>query len=260
MDNESKNSDYANTGSNFVDDQQSLFHHLASLDRPGTSKSFSTRRVSMDHSEEPSTLRMRNNESNYSTPTKASCLTSRNQMHLKQKCISDSNLIDKILNESSLFNDPKKKSCENCEKTRSKVKLKLCYAVQQLENVQPNLDSTVDDIKEILSETLESIDQLTDDTNQSSHPSSSLDSSLSIIPLPDTAILEESNHISLTPEVSQDCENSAGNRNVNIDIEFQGTIIEVGHSNSLSPIEPPFMTTSNLQSKRFFTLDDVKSK
>lgn len=254
LDNESKNSKVVNKSS-ALNAQQS-----PERPQPGTSKSFnSTRRVntsrSENHSREQSPLWMRNNEIHSNDTT-----ISNDKIRLKLRSNSDSNLIDKIQNESSLINVPKKKSCDNCGKIRTKVKLKLCYALQQLEKVQPNTDSVIGDVKEILSETLESFDHHTSYSNQSS-PSSSLDSSLSIIPMPEIS-LDERNQGSLTPEEAvYESVNSTANRNVQIDSNaFQGTIIEVGRQTSLSPIEPVMASTNSMQAKRFFTLDDVKSK
>lgn len=185
---------------------------------------------------------------------------------------SDSNLIEKIHNESSLLNAPKTSSCENCEKTRTKVKLKLCHALQLMEKIEPNDESAIADVKEILSDTLESIDHVTSYSIQSSPSSSSLDSSLSIIPMPESGALDDRNQqmrgSDTTLGMNQDdaCSLDATRDDVAINEapqQVEPTIIEVDRQNSLtlSPIESPVMAPQfNLPPKRFFTLDDVKSK
>lgn len=228
--------------------------------QPGTSKSFAVNIARTNNSG----LRSSSLTKKHSSPVL------RNKLLFgKTRCNSDSNLIDKIHNESSLINIPKTSSCENCEKIRTKVKLKISYAIQQLANVKPNDESAIADTKEILNDTLESIDQVNSSYSIQSSSSSSNDSSLSIIPMPESGMAGERNHGSdTTLEVYQeqstltaDIVDNGNAVNNNENSNIHGTIIEVGRRNSLSPLEPPLLAHSvNLPAKRFFTLDNVKTK
>lgn len=263
VDNGSRNGDDVNSNRTSPDRPQ-----------PGTSKSFSASRAKeVNNSGVKTTKKMRNSHIHQNSNNAADI---ENDLQLSRpRSNSDSNLIEKkiIHNESSLLNVPKKSSCENCEKTRTKVKLKLCHALQQLEKIETNEETAIADAKEILNDTLESIDHITSYSVQSSSSSStsSLDSSLSIIPMPESSDRNQEGSDTTLGMIQQEDASSLDTRqDVNIPVEnseeasqLQATIIEMERQNSLtlSPIESPVMAQQfHLPPKRFFTLDDVKSK